>query len=221
MHRFASSAVVLAFLAGATVGLASQPAAETFELRFRGRPMRSELGGFSTRDQQFFLLFSEGAVRPSPGQTRVHITITPLDPATLGPRPEGLQAVGNAYRLQATYGPSSRPIARFAAEVKVGFSYSLAASTTLADLTLMYSRDGRAWTRLQTAEAPDAREVSSQIPGTGYLLLATSPATAVTGDSSGAGRRRLALALVAAMILVAGLLVLRRRRRATASRGAA
>ena len=244
MNRFAVSAVLLAYLAGATAGglypsdrlppvdgtvvpaphrwvgsaptpaaLATQPATETFELRFRGRPRRSDLGGFSTRDQQFFVLFSEGAVRPSPGQTSVHIEVTPLDPAALGPRPEGLQAVGSAYRLQASYAPSGRPIESFAAEVKAGFSYSLAASTTLADLSVMHSRDGRAWTKLDTADAPSVREATSQIPGPGYLLLATSPAAALTGDTPGAGRRRLALALVAAVVLVAVLLVLRRRTR--------
>lgn len=244
MHRFASRAVLLACLAGATAGglhlsarqppldgLAlrpahrwarpvpsraaptTQPATETFELRFRGRPRRSDLGGFSTRDEQFFVLFSEGAVRPSPGQTSVRVQATPLDPATLGPGVEGLQAVGNAYRLQASYAPSGRPIERFAAEVKAGFSYSLAASTTLADLTLIHSRDGRAWTRLQTADDPMAREATSQIPGPGYLLLAASPAAAVTGDTPGAGRRRLVLALVAAVALVAVLVVLRRRAR--------
>ena len=242
MNRLAASAVLLACLAG-TPGLhpsdrlppvdelgvpathrwvgsapipaspAIQPATEMFELRFRGRPPRSDLGGFATRDQQFFVLFSEGAIPPSPGQTSVRIEVAPLDPAALGPRPEGLQAVGDAYRLQVSYAPSGRPIERFAAEVKAGFSYSLAASTTLAELTVMHSRDGRAWTKLDTADAPSVREATSQISGPGYLLLATSPAAALTGDTPGAGRRRLAVALVAAVVLVAVLLVLRRRAR--------
>ena len=244
MHRFTSSAVALACLAGATAGglyLLSrpppldgaappaahrwvrpalspatptiQPVTETFELRFRGRPGRSELGGFSTRDEQFFVLFSEGAVRPSPGQTSVHVQVTPLDPAALGPRPEGLQTVGNAYRLQASYAPSGRPIEDFTAEVKAGFSYSLAAATALADLALVYSRDGCAWTRLETADTPSVREATSRIPGPGYLLLTTSPAAAVTGDTPGARLRRLILALAAGLVLVAVLLVLRRRAR--------
>jgi hypothetical protein len=102
----------------------------------------------------------------------------------------------------------------FAGEVRAGFSYSLAASTALADLTLMYSRDGRAWTRLETADAPSVREATSRIPGPGYLLLATSsPTAAVTGDTSGARVRRLALVLVAGLVLVAVPLVLRQRAR--------
>ena len=243
MNRFAVSTVLLAYLAGATaaglqlsarrpspdgpavrpayrwVGSApspatqtTQPATDTFELRFRGRPARSDLGGLSTRDDQFFVVFSEGAVRPSPGQTSVHIEVTSLDPATLGPRPEGLQAVGKVYRLQLSYAPSGRPIERFAAEVRAGFSYSLAASTALADLTVVHSRDGRTWTRLPT-DAPSAREATSQIPGPGYLLLATSPAATITGDTPGARLRLLALALVAGLALVAVLLVLRWRAR--------
>jgi hypothetical protein len=242
MNRLASSAVLLAYLAGAIAaslqlparhpsldGLAlrpahrwarsapspatqtTQPATDTFELRFRGRPARSDLGGLSTRDDQFFVVFSEGAVRPSPGQTSVHIEVTPLDPAALGPGPEGLQAVGKVYRLQLSYAPSGRPIESFAAEVRAGFSYSLAASTALADLTVVHSRDGRIWTRLAT-DAPSAREATSQIPSPGYLLLATSPA-AITGDTPGARLRLLALALVAGLALVAVLLVLRWRAR--------
>jgi hypothetical protein len=200
VHRWDGSAATAA-------SPAIQPATETFELRFRGRPRRSDLGGFATRDQQFFVLFSEGAIPPIPGQASVRIAVSPMDPAALGPRPGGLQALGSVYRLQASYAPSGRPIERFAAEVKAGFSYSLAASTTLAELTVMHSHDGRAWTRLKTADAPTVREATSQIPGPGYLLLATSPAVA--------------LALVAAVVLVAVLLVLRRRRRATAPRGPA
>jgi hypothetical protein len=245
MNRFAASAVLLVYLAGATAvglhlsdrrppsdGLAlppghrwagitpslaaqtTEPATDTFELRFRGRPKRSDLGGLSTRDDQFFVAFREGAVRPRPGQTSVHIQVTPVDPAALGPRPQGLQAVGNAYRLQISYAPSGRPIEGFAGEVRAGFSYSLAASTALADLTLMYSRDGRAWTRLETADAPSVREATSRIPGPGYLLLATSsPTAAVTGDTSGARVRRLALVLIAGLVLVAVPLVLRQRAR--------
>jgi hypothetical protein len=204
VHRWVGSAPSLA-------AQTTQPATDTFELRFRGRPPRSDLGGLSTRDDRFFVAFREGAVRPSPGQTSVRIEVRPVDPAALGSRPQGLQAVGNAYRLQVSYAPSGRPIEGFAGEVRAGFSYSLAASTALADLTVMYSRDGRAWTRLETADAPSAREATSQIPGPGYLLLATSPAVAVPGDTTGAGGRRLALVLVAAVVLVAALVVLRRR----------
>jgi hypothetical protein len=214
VHRWVGSAATAA-------ASAIQPATETFQLRFRGRPRRSDLGGFATRDQQFFVLFSEGAIPPSPGQTSVRIAVSPMDPAALGAKPEGLQALGSVYRLQASYAPSGRPIERFAAEVKAGFSYSLAASTTLAELTVMHSRDGRAWTRMKTADAPTVREATGQIPGPGYLLLATSPATAVIGDTPGVGRRRLALALVAAVVLVAVLVVLRGRRRAAAPRGPA
>ena len=249
MHRLASSAVLLACLAGATVGSldvpnrpstplgglalrlenhwarsvpspvvpTTQPVTE-FELRFRGRPPRSDLGGFSTWDDQFFVVLREGAVPPRRGQTSVHLEATPLDPAALGPRPEGLQAVGNAYRLRASYVPSGRPIERFAGEVKAGFSYSLAASTALGELAVVYSRDGRTWTKLETADAPSVREVTSQIPGPGYLLLATSPAAAVTGDSPGARLRRLVLAVVAGLALVAVLVVLRRRARPPGSR---
>jgi len=244
MHRLASGAVVLAYLAGAAAGTqqlsgrgvpfeelppppgqpwagavphlavrATQPATDTFELPFRGRPPRSDLGGLSTSDDQFFVAFSEGAVRASPGQSGVRVQVTPVDPGALGPSPHGLQAVGNAYRLQVSYAPSARPVDSFAGDVKAGFSYSPAASTSLGDLSLVYSRDGRSWTRLETADAASVREATSRIPGPGYLLLTTAPAAAVIGDSPGARLRLLALALAAGLVLVAVLVVLRRRTR--------
>ena len=212
MHRLASSAVLVACLAGALATI--QPATDSFELRFRGRPPRSDLGGFSTRDDQFFVVLREGAVPPRPGQTSVRLEATPLDPAALGPRPEGLQAVGNAYRLKASYAPSGRLVERFAGEVKAGFRYSLAASTALGELSVAYSRDGRTWTKLETADAPSVRELTSRIPGPGYLLLTTSAAATVTGDSPGARLRRLALLVAGGLVLVAVLVMLRRRARA-------
>src|SRR5215211_7274246 len=96
--------------APSTAAPTTQPATDTFELRFRGRPPRSDLGGLSTSDDQFFVAFSEGAVRASPGQSGVRVQVTPVDPGALGPSPHGLQAVGNAYRLQVSYAPSARPV---------------------------------------------------------------------------------------------------------------
>ena len=209
MHRLASSAVLAACLAGALA--TTQPATDSFEVRFRGRPPRSDLGGFSTRDDQFFVVLRQGAVQPRPGQTGVHLEATPLDPASLGPTPEGLQAVGKVYRLRATYQPSGQPVERFAGQVEAGFRSSLAASTALGELAVAYARDGRAWTRLETAHTPDARELTSRIPGPGYLLLTTAPPAAVTGDSPGARLRLLALAVAAGLTLLAVLVLLRRR----------
>jgi len=215
MHRLASRAVLLACLAGPLLaGQTTQPATDTFELHFRGRPARSDLGGLSTRDDQFFVAFREGAVRPSAGQTSVRIQVTPVDPAALGPRPQGLQPIGKAYRLQVSYAPSGRPVESFAGEVKAGFRYSLAASASLSDLSLVYARDGRSWTRLDTAATPSVREATGRIPGPGYLLLATSPAATVIGDTPGGRLRVLALALGAGLVLVVVVVVLRRRARA-------
>src|SRR5829696_8233553 len=122
MHRLASRAVLLAYLAGATasglplsgrrppldevalpaayrwarpvaspVAPTTQPVTE-FELRFRGRPPRSDLGGLSTWDDQFFVVFREGAVRPRSGQTSVHIEVhrcdLDVDAGLAGPRPD-------------------------------------------------------------------------------------------------------------------------------------
>src|SRR5262249_26068847 len=62
-----------------------------------------------TGDAQASVVAPAGAFAAKDGQTAVHVTIDPLDPAKVGPKPNSLAFDGNAYTFTATYGPSGEP----------------------------------------------------------------------------------------------------------------
>jgi hypothetical protein len=60
----------------------------------------------ATGDAQASIVAPEGAFPPKPGQTSIHVTITPMDPAEVGSPPAGKAFDGNAYEFTAQYQPS-------------------------------------------------------------------------------------------------------------------
>jgi hypothetical protein len=68
-------------------------------------------GGLSlaTGDAQASIVAPQGTFAAKDGQTAVHVSIAPLDPAKVGPTPNGLAFDGNAYTFTATYVPSGDP----------------------------------------------------------------------------------------------------------------
>jgi hypothetical protein len=177
----------------------------------------SRLGAFSTSDGQLNLVLSEGAVPARQGQTSVAVSIDPVDPATLGPAPSGLIVAGNAYRIQASYRPSSGKVAALGGRSSVGLVYPLLA-TAVADPSghlVLASPDGRSWQRLPSTDTPGIHQVSAQLDTTGYVAAAVPPAGAGDGaGGNGRGRVLLLASAVAALLVLAALLA--RRRLATA-----
>jgi hypothetical protein len=196
----------------ALAGQNKPPAAGSFELPMRAKG--SQLGAFSTSDGQYNVIFAENAFAPSRGQRTVVVDVTPLDPATMGSVPAGLLPAGNAYRLQARYAPSNRPIQAFAGEVSVTLVYPLPGLPLSAAHTLVYSRDGTAWVEVDTSDAPGSHTATGRLPGPGYLLVTVPPAPAAPGATG--SRLRWVLALLLLGVVIAA--VLYRRRRASAPR---
>src|SRR5690348_12263625 len=58
---------------------------------------------FATDDLQATITFPADVVEPRAGETKARVTLTPLDPETLGPPPSGRRFDGNAYRIEAVY----------------------------------------------------------------------------------------------------------------------
>jgi hypothetical protein len=71
----------------------------------------SEYASVATGDGQAIAIFGPSALPPSAGESAVRVTLAPLDPATIHPSPAGLRIDGNAYRIDATYLQSQRPVA--------------------------------------------------------------------------------------------------------------
>jgi len=70
----------------------------------------SEYAAVGTGDGQAFVIFPPGAIAPSTGESAAGITLTPLDPATIGPPPDGMRVDGNSYRIAARYATSQQPV---------------------------------------------------------------------------------------------------------------
>jgi hypothetical protein len=133
----------------------------------------------TTPDGQFLVNLPSGAFPPHDSDTSVHATITPLDPATLGPLPAGVAADGNAYRLQLTYQPSATPVAILAGEGNVIMTAAHQAES------LLHSDDGRSWTTLRSQHLGDPTMIGATLTGGGYYLVGTSPAAANAQPSGG------------------------------------
>jgi hypothetical protein len=123
---------------------------------------RIEAGVFSTNDQQATVVFSLGAIPPK-GQARsVHLTVRPLDPATVAPAPKGYSVLGNVYRIEATYEPGGDPVTAVAKHPLVVLLYP-ATITHGLQRNLAYSADEKTWSRLKTTDDPTAFQASSTV----------------------------------------------------------
>jgi hypothetical protein len=157
----------------------------------------------SSPDLQFSLVLAKGAFPPAAGQTSAEVTVTPMDPKTLGPAPAGLLITGNAYRLQATYEPGGTAVTALSHPSDLALVYPASATSGLHGPShdVLTSVDGRAWRRLTTTDAPAAELATTTMSNLGYFVVAQSRSTLAAPAASS----RLPLLLI---IAVAWLLVL-------------
>jgi hypothetical protein len=124
----------------------------------------------STPDGQASLVAPKGAYPPTAGQGSVLITITPSDPAPLGPPPADLVYQGNAYTFDAGYQPSGDPAA-LGQPVSVLLQYPIHA-------TVILRRDGQTWTRLKSTPVPASLQIFADTTKLGVFVAAgPKPAT--------------------------------------------
>lgn len=83
------------------------PQSITGEIRLT--PSGSRAADFRTPDSQAGVVFFKEAFVPAEGERFIDVSITPLDPATVGEPPAGLEFQGNAYRYEARYRSSGQP----------------------------------------------------------------------------------------------------------------
>ncbi|MGI8777899.1 MAG: hypothetical protein ACR2LJ_11105 [Acidimicrobiales bacterium] len=186
----------------------TDPATTDIELDATG----SKPTGLSTSDGQVVLNLPTGAVAPHPGDTKIALTVTALDPATLGGLPGGLRANGNAYRIQAAYQPSGTAIDSFA---QAG---NLVLGVPEPFRVLLFSVDGRSWEQLP----PSKSELPAADSRIGYFLgtVESSVAPLTPRGSAGNGGVMVVVLVVVVLALAFGLvpvIYLRRRNRRAAS----
>lgn len=181
-----------AFAAGNT-----KPGPAGAEIAIRGG--RSAQAAATTGDGQFVVNFSAGAFPAHGDDTSVHAAITPLDPSTLGPVPSGLAADGNAYRIELTYKPSNAPVDT------VATACDIAMTAPSPGQVLLYSSDGRSWSKLASTSVGATSTVIATFKRTGWYLVGTNPGALVSGQRSNRLRTVIGTAVIA--VLVAGLAV--------------
>jgi hypothetical protein len=139
---------------------------------------------FFTSDSQTTLIFNKGAVHRD-GVDSVEVDLTPLDPATLSPLPNGLSPFGNAVQLQTD------DVTTFDANVRAVVVYPETILLHALAHDLMWSADGQSWQQLKTSESLLQQQVYANIPGPGYLLVGgvrkeiASPGAVSDGGRSG------------------------------------
>jgi len=187
------------------------PTPGDFTIAFAGP--KSEAGVFTTTDQQATVVLSRGAIARAEGADSVHLTTTPLDPATLTAAPDDLSVLGNAYQVSASYDPGGAPVAGLDAPSLVVLTYP-AVVTHGAKRTLLFSPDGTTWTKLKTTDNPSSFQASGTITElNGFFEVAANgpvsipPSSGPGGGGAAGGGSALPWIVIGAAVVVAGVLV--------------
>jgi hypothetical protein len=173
---------------------------------------RTDAAVAASQDQQFITNYAAQAFAPHAGDTKVHATITPLDPATVAAPPSGLHGDGNVYRIDLTYEPSTVPVTALAVAGDVIMS------APFPTTALLYSPDGQAWQPIRSQQVGGVSTVGGPFTHPGYYLAAASGAAAVgpVAGASGGSFGTIVIAIVVgivAVVLAAGAAWLAKRRR--------
>jgi hypothetical protein len=148
---------------------------QTIPLTKTGSPQT----GAATIDGQLVLALPAGAFPANDDRPAVTLTITPLDPTTLGALPAGLYPDGNAYHLSAQYQPNPTAITSAAHPIDA------VVETPAPATTVLQSPDGKAWQPVATHHIPGRAAVATTFTQVGYLLAAASVPVVIKPSSGG------------------------------------
>jgi hypothetical protein len=165
-------------------------------------PAGRSAGAVATGDAQCTVILNDGSIAAGPlGQT-VTVTITPLDPASIGPPPAGMRSDGNACRFEAVYGKSGA-VPRFSRPVTIVLRYA----TGGTQIVRASSGGGPAWQPIHTVQyAGHLHLLVADVP-----TLGTFAPVAPAGTPYRQGTPWAAYAAAAAALVVFVALVLLRR----------
>jgi hypothetical protein len=145
-------------------------AAMTFA--FKGGVLQG--GVVFTNDQQATVIIQDGSIAASSDQTGVRVTVDPVDPAKLGPPPDGQSYDGNAYRILGAYQPGGASLTSLTTAADISLAYPADATFGLGALkhAVLYSPDGKGWQTLGSVDlAPGVLQVTAKLKGFGYVVV--------------------------------------------------
>ena len=139
--------------------------------------------GVSSAEAQLVLNLPAGAVPPHGADTAVHVVITPLDPATLGPLAPalGLRPDGNAYRTEFTYKPSGQALDSVASPGNVFLVVPLPGHG------IAFSPDGTSWQLLDSQAVGGQSAMGAVFRQPGYYMGTARPSAATQTTKKGGG----------------------------------
>jgi len=163
------------------------------------------VGFVTTTDGQAQLIIGKGTwnVPGARGQRSVLMTVVPSSPAKYGKAPPGLTISGNVYLITTTFQPSRARIESFSAPVTLILRYPAIATAGLTPppRTILWSGDGRSWTKLSTQTAHVQQSAYATIHKPGYYAVSVSP-SAAKGAASKSGRVVAIIVAVALAVFV-------------------
>ena len=154
-------------------------------------PKQQGIGYVHTSDGQVQLIIGKGTwnMPGASGETGVLVAVDPLDPAKYATAPPGLTISGNVYRIATTFQPSGTAARPFTAPVTLIMEYPAIATVgvTSPPRTILWSKDGTAWTRIATQNAHVQQSAYATIEKPGYYAVSVPPSF-LAAASSGHGR---------------------------------
>ena len=159
--------------------------------------------GVSSSEAQFVLNIPAGAIPPHGSDTTLHVVITALDPAILGPlAPElGLRPDGNAYHAEFNYKPSGQPVG---ALTSPGNVFLVA---PLPGHGIAFSADGISWQQLDSQAVGGQSAMGAVFRQPGYYI-GTAPLSASIQKPKKGGSSTTIIAVIGVAVLALALVAL-------------
>jgi hypothetical protein len=160
---------------------------------------------FAVADNQASLGLSQGAIAPVERESAAILTITPLDPASLGPPPTGTRITGNVYRFQASFRESGDPVTSFRQPAQLVLFYPAPPNALSFKHTVLKSVDGKSWRTLQSIDSRAQQLIQADAGSLGYFAVGESGGTVTKASPT---RRVVTIAVwVGGAAIVLGLIV--------------
>jgi hypothetical protein len=182
------------------------PSVGTFVAKFVGGTLHGRV--FVTADGQATVIVPNGAFTPHGDDDAVVLTLTPVDPGTLGALPDGKVAFGNAYRLSAAYRPSGAAAPTLAAPLDLVLLYPVTPNLHSATHSIYASTDGRQWGAVKGTDTASVQQVEGKTQQLGYAVAAGTPAPSpppTSAGSGGGGSTPIIVIAVALSVLLVGI----------------
>ena len=160
----------------------------------------SKASNSATSDGQAIAGLDIGSVAPHPPDTSVLVRISPVDPGTLAPLPDGLRPEGNAYRVTLAYQPSGEAVTALA---KPG---TIALTAAAPATTLVFSSDGSGWQVVEARPFGDSHGLFAPLTGPGlYLSASHNPPRTADSPDGGGGNGSGGLVVAGLIIAIVGI----------------